>query len=108
MQDRYNNLTGADYTDIGKTLFGGGVSVYTKEKDRQIAQAQANALRDKGLSEIEVAKIMQETERLKLEALKSGAGGGTKAGSKTLYIALGVGAVVILGVVIFAVTRKIA
>ena len=102
MQDRYNNLTGSDYVDIGKNLFGTGVTVYTKEKERQIAQAQANALRDKGLSEIEVAKIMQQTEKLKLEAIQSSA----NAKSKTLYIALGVGAVVVLGVVIYAVTRK--
>jgi hypothetical protein len=41
---------------------------------------------------------------LDLETAKAGAG--TKAGSNTLYIVLGIGAVVVLGVVIFAVTRK--
>jgi len=58
------------------------------------------------LSQIEVQKLILEGKRLDLELAKSGVGAGTKAGSKTLYIALGIGAVVILGVVIFAVTRK--
>jgi len=49
---------------------------------------------------------MLEAEKVKADALKSGAGAGTQAGSKTLYIGLGIGGVVILGLVIFAVTRK--
>ena len=106
MQDRYNNLTGSDYTTIGTSLFGGATNYLSSQEQRKASQAQADALIQQGLSQVEVAKIMQETERLKLEALKSGAGSGTKAGSKTLYIGLGIGAVVILGVVIFAVTRK--
>lgn len=100
----YYNLTGEQYVDIGKSLFGGVTGFLGSENQRKAAEAQAKALREQGLSQIEVAKIMQETERLKLEQAKAGAG--TGAGSKTLYIALGVGAVVILGVVVFAVTRK--
>ena len=106
MQDRYNNLTGSDYLTGGLGLVNTAGTYFGSVEQRKAQQAQAEALRQQGLSQIEVAKIMQETERLKLEALKSGAGAGTGAGSKTLYIALGVGAVVILGVVIFAVTRK--
>jgi len=49
---------------------------------------------------------MLEGKKYDLEIAKSGAGKTTQAGSKTLYIALGIGGVVILGVVIFAVTRK--
>lgn len=100
----YNNLTGAEYTAIGTSLFGGVTGFLGSKEQRKASEAQAEALRQQGLSQIEVAKIMQETERLKLEQAKAGTG--AKAGSKTLYIALGVGAVVILGVVIFAVTRK--
>jgi hypothetical protein len=71
------------------------------------AQAQADALIAQGLSQVEVQKLILEGKRLDLELAKSGAGtGGTNAGNKTLYIALGVGAVVVLGVVIFAVTKK--
>ena len=106
MQDRYNNLTGTDYTNIGTSLFGGATSYFGSVEQRKASQAQADALVAQGLSQVEVAKIMQETERLKLEQAKAGAGASTGAGSKTLYIALGIGGVLILGVVIFAVTRK--
>ena len=106
MQDRYNNITGSEFLTGGLGLVGTAGTYFGSVEQRKAQQAQAEALRQQGLSQIEVAKIMQETERLKLEALKSGGGLKTSAGSKTLYIALGVGAVVILGVVIFAVTRK--
>lgn len=102
--ESYNNLTGADYTNIGTSLFGGVTGFLNSKENRKAQEAQARALSQQGLSQIEVAKIMQETERLKLEALR--AGGGIKSGSTFLYVGLGVGAVVILGVVIFAVTRK--
>lgn len=133
MQDRYSNVTGfnsSDYTlptfnfststpsststtssgfdwgslGIGLLTTGGGI--FAGEQQRKASKAQADALIAQGKSQVEVARIMQETERLKLEQLKSGATAGTTAGSKTLYIALGVGAVVVLSVVIFAVTRK--
>ena len=97
---------GFDWGGLGLGILSTGGTIYSSEQQRKSAEAQARALREQGLSQIEVAKIMQETERLKLEQAKAGAGAGAGAGSKTLYIALGVGAVVILGVVIFAVTRK--
>lgn len=103
MQDMYYNATG-DWTSLGGNLIGGVTGYFGSVENRKASQEQANALIKQGLSQIEVAKIMQETERLKLEQAK--AGGGAKSGSTALYIGLGVGAVVILGVVIFAVTRK--
>ena len=103
MQNMYNNAVG-DWTGLGGNLISGAGTFFGSQEQRKASEAQANALIQQGLSQVEVAKIMQETERLKLEQAK--AGGGAKAGSNTLYIALGVGAVVVLGVVIFAVTRK--
>lgn len=103
--ESYNNLTGAEYTAIGTSLFGGVTGFLGSKEQRKASEAQAEALRQQGLSQVEVAKIMQETERLKLEQAKAGATAGG-AGNKTLYIALGVGAVLVLGVVVFAVTRK--
>jgi hypothetical protein len=103
MQDMYKNAVG-DWTGLGGSLIGGAGTYFGSVEQRKAQQAQADALIAQGKSQVEVARIMQETERLKLEQAKAGAGAG--AGSKTLYIALGVGAVVILGVVIFAVTRK--
>ena len=105
MQEKYNNLTGAEYTNIGTSLFGGVTGYLNSQEQRKASQAQADALIKQGLSQVEVAKIMQETERLKLEALKSGTQN-APAGNKTLIIALGVGGVVVLGVIIYAVLRK--
>jgi hypothetical protein len=105
MQDMYKNAVG-DWTGLGGSLIGGAGTYFGSVEQRKAQQAQADALIAQGKSQVEVARIMQETERLKLEQAKAGGGASTGAGSKTLYIALGVGAVVILGVVIFAVTRK--
>ena len=130
MQEQYNNFSGGtwdlsqftggtpitttsttpksgkfDWAGLGTSLLTAGGGIYASEQQRKSAQAQADALIAQGMSQIEVQKLILEGKRLDLELAKSGAGG-KKAGSKTLYIGLGIGAVVILGVVIFAVTRK--
>jgi hypothetical protein len=106
MQDTYSNLTGAEWGGIGTGILGTAGTYFGSVEQRKAAQAQAEALRQQGLTQLEIARVQQQTKLAELEALKSGAGATTGAGSKTLYIALGVGAVVVLGVVIFAVTRK--
>lgn len=128
MQEEYNNFTGGtwdlsqytggtttttpksakfDWAGLGTSLLTAGGGIYASEQQRKAAQAQADALIAQGLSQVEVQKLILEGKRLDLELAKSGgAGAGTKDGNKTLYIALGVGAVVVLGIVIFAVTRK--
>jgi hypothetical protein len=95
-----------DYQGLIGDTIGGGLKFFGSQEERKAAEAQADALRAKGLNDVEVARLMLEGKKIDLEAVKAGAGSGTKAGSKTLYIGLGIGAVVILGVVIFAVTRK--
>lgn len=105
MQSEFNNITGAEYLSGGIDVFGKVVGIFASKEERRAAQAQADALIAQGKSNVEVARIMQETKRLELEAIKLGGGKNAK-GSNILYIGLGVGAVVILGVVIFAVTRK--
>lgn len=94
-----------DYVQIGTTLLNFGTQVYASSQARKDAEAQAKVLIAQGVSAVEVQKLINEGKRLDLETAKAGVVGG-KSGSPVLYIALGVGAVVILGVVIFAVTRK--
>jgi hypothetical protein len=94
----------ASWSALGGNLISGGLNYFGKQKEADAIRAQADALRAKGASEVEVAKLMLEAKRIELEQAKLG--GGAKTGSSALYIGLGVGAVVILGVVIFAVTRK--
>lgn len=98
--------SGFDYAGVGLGLVNTAGTVYASEQARKAAIAQANALIAQGVSAERVQQLILEGKRLDLETAKAGAGAGTKAGSKTLHIALGVGAVVVLGVVIFAVTRK--
>jgi len=94
-----------DWGGLGSSLLTVGGGIYASEQQRKIAQKQADALIASGLSQIEVQKLILEGKRLDLEVAKAGVVGG-KSGSKTLYIALGIGGVIILGVIIFAVTRK--
>jgi len=95
-----------DWAGLGSSLLTAGGGIYASEQQRRAAQAQADALIQQGMSQIEVQKLILEGKRLDLEAAKAGVGAGSGAGNKTLYIALGIGGVVILGLVIFAVTRK--
>jgi hypothetical protein len=105
MKDMYNNAVG-DWTGLGGNILTGAGTFFGSQEQRKAAEAQADALIKQGLSQVEVAKIQQQTRLAELEAQKSGAGASTGAGNKTLYIALGIGGVVVLGLVIFAVTRK--
>jgi hypothetical protein len=95
-----------DWGGLSIGLLNTGGSIYASEQQRKAAQASADALIQSGMTQIEVQKLILEGKRLDLEAAKAGVGAGSTGGNKTLYIALGIGGVVILGLVIFAVTRK--
>jgi len=84
------------------TLFSFGLSAFSSNQERQNLKGQANIVAQQGQSALAVEQERTKQAQLALEASKSGG----KSGSKALYIGLGIGAVVILGVVIFAVTRK--
>lgn len=98
-------LTAQDWTGIGTTVLGSTTALLSSKENRKSAEAQAEALKQKGYSDIEVAKLMLEGKKLELETALAG-GGKKTTGNTTLYIALGVGGVLVLGLVIFAVTRK--
>jgi len=97
--------SGFDWFGTGKQVVDLGVRIWSSDQERKNAQKQADALIAQGVSAERVQQLILEGKKLDLETAKASAGG-VKSGSTTLYIALGVGAVVILGVVIFAVTRK--
>jgi hypothetical protein len=105
MQESYSNLTGEQWTGLGTSVFGGVTTYLGSENNRKSAEAQADALKAKGYSEVEVAKLMLEGKKLDLQTALAG-GNKKSSGNTTLYIALGVGGVLVLGLVIFAVTRK--
>jgi hypothetical protein len=103
--DGYSNLTGADYTNIGTTLFGGITGIIGSQNALKSAQAQADAIRDGNASALAI-----EQEKTKQAIINAQAGlsnaQAKPSGNKTLYIALGIGGVLILGLTIFLVTRK--
>ena len=85
-------------------LLGLGVSAFTANQTKQNLKGQANisAYANKTALEIEQEKTKQA--QLTLDALDKQA---SKSGSNTLlYVGLGVGGFLILGLVIYAVTKK--
>jgi len=101
----FKSDTGKNLISQGiSSLFSFGLSAFSSNQERQNLKGQANIVAQQGQSALAVEQERTKQAQLALEAAK--AGGGAKSGSTALYIALGVGAVVILGIVIFAVTRK--
>jgi hypothetical protein len=94
---------GFDWSSTINSAIGLGSTIYANETQRKLAQQQANALIAQGISQERVAQMLLEGKRLDLETAKAGGG---SSDNKTLYIALGIGGVVILSLVIFVVTRK--
>ena len=83
------------------TIVGGVIS---SNAQSDALNRQAQIANQNNQTALELARIQQETARINLaSASKDTSATGS---NKNLYIALGVGGVVVLGVVIFAVTRK--
>jgi hypothetical protein len=99
----FKSDTGKNLISQGiSTLLSFGVSAFSSNQERQNLKAQANIVAKQGQSALDVEKERTKQAQLALEASKAGG----KSGSTALYIGLGIGAVVILGIVIFAITRK--
>ncbi len=98
----------ATWGDVLKGLIPAFVGVGTKlilnNQDVKRAQSQANEVKEQQARDLEIAKENQRNILLMKQA-KEGVPEKEKSNT-ALYIGLGVGGVVILGVVIFAVTRK--
>lgn len=105
LNDSYANLTGTEYIDIGKTVFSGATKYLGSKNDLKAAQAAADGAVKQGELTLEAQRLALEGKKIDAEtALKLAQ---AKTGGNTmLYVGLGIGAIVILGVVVFAVTRK--
>lgn len=78
---------------------GGGLIMSNQQKQALNQQAQIEA--DKAKNQLAIAQLQLESARIQAQGAGAGASGNTM-----LYVGLGIGAVVILGAVIFAVTKK--
>lgn len=85
-------------------LLNFGITAFSSNQNRKNLQGQANIVAQQGRDALTVEQERTKQAQLALEASRNQ---GTGAGGNTaLYIGLGVVGVVVLGVVIFAVTRK--
>jgi hypothetical protein len=98
-------------TDAGRNTIGAGinsllslgVTAVGANQDRKLLAGQANISAQQNQTAIEVERERTRQAQLNLEASRAKA---PESGSKALYIGLAIGGVVILGGIIFAVTRK--
>jgi hypothetical protein len=99
-------------SDVGKQTLSQGVgavfnflgTAFASNQARQDLKGQANIVAQQGQSALSVEQERTRQAQLALEAARlQGSGAG---GNMALYIGLGVVGVVVLGVVIFAVTRR--
>lgn len=99
-------LTGDNWTSIGTSVVGGLGAILGSKNNLQSAQAQADAMRENAQAQRDIALLNLQNTKLQSETALALAQAKPQSNNKTLYIALGVGGVLVLGVVLFAVTRK--
>lgn len=78
-----------------------GTGLVATNQQKQLLKQQAQIEAEKAKSQLAIAQLQLESARL-----QSSGAGAKASGNTMLYVGLGVGAVVILGVVIYAVTRN--
>lgn len=84
------------------TLLGLGVSAFGNKQQQDIAREQANNAKYLADQQLKIAEINQQTALAQLQGAKQPEG----KSNMPLYIGLGVGGVLVLGLVVYAVTRK--
>lgn len=99
----YLNAFG-DYFSGGVDLIQSGLGLIQGKQQQDAIKAQANAQAKSAQAQLEIAKINQQTKLAELEALKN-QGVPTK-NNTGLYIGLGVGGAVVLGLVVYLAVKK--
>jgi hypothetical protein len=104
VKENYLNAVG-DWITGGTAVIGGITTFLGGKQQEDAIKAQAKAQADVSKAQLEIAKINQQTELAKLGALKDG---GAVAGKSNtgLYIGLGVGGVLVLGLVVYLAVKK--
>ncbi len=90
-------------TITGLTALGG--QIYTGQQSGKLLEKEARIEREKAQAQLAIAQLNQQTVLAQLEAQKALALGGGKDNT-VLYVGLGIGAVAILGTVIYLATKK--
>lgn len=106
-QKEFLNATGSDTSSIinsGVQLVGtifGGIGA---DKNRKAVLEQARIQAEASKDQVEIARINAQIEAQKLEALKNKPS--STKDNTALYIGLGVGGVLVLGLVVYLVVKK--
>jgi hypothetical protein len=103
--DSYLGISGETWLTSGTSLLGGALTFFGTQKTSDAIKAQSNAQASISQSQLEIAKINQQTELAKLEALKQG-GGLPQKSNTGLYVGLGLGGLLILGLVVYVAVKK--
>jgi hypothetical protein len=99
----YANATG-DWISAGTSIIGGTLGFFGSQKQSDAIKAQANAQAKTAQAQLQIAQINQQTKLAELEALKN-QGVPTKSNTG-LYVGLGLGGAVILGLVVYLAVKK--
>lgn len=101
-------MESSDWSSLGSSVIGGVSTIIGSSAQVKSARAQAEAIATTAQANENIAQSQIELEKVKgqnalalLNASQSKGGG-----NNTLYIGLAVGGVLVLGLVVFAVTRK--
>jgi hypothetical protein len=86
------------------SILGLGVGLIGSNQQKQIAKGQANDAKAIADAQVKAQELAYQTAQLQLQAQQ---GGGSKDKSNTgLYVGLGIGGAVILGLVVFLAVKK--
>jgi hypothetical protein len=86
------------------TLLGFGTGLIANNQQKKLAEQQARDAKDLADKQIQAQQLAYQTAQLQLQSQQSG--GGAKKSNTGLYIGLGVGGVVILGLVVYLAVKK--
>lgn len=106
-KNEFSNATGSNvgsYVDSGVSIIGtifGGINA---DKNRKASLEQARIQAEASKDQVEIARINAQIEASKLEFLKNKPTDGKD--NTGLYIGLGVGGVLVLGLVVYFVVKK--
>lgn len=93
-------------SDAGKTtvssLLGLGSGLILSNQQKQIAKGEANTAKELADKQLQAQQIAYETAKLQLQG-QQGVGAKSNTG---LYVGLGIGGAVILGLVVFLAVKK--
>ena len=86
-------------------ILGLGTGLILSNQQKQNAKGQANDAKAIADAQVKAQELAYQTAQLQLQAQQSGGSGGAKSNTG-LYVGLGIGGAVILGLVVYLAVKK--